>query len=180
MEQRASKRLHNFQLLFFSVTLDLSSAAGWKTLSPLKLLRSRFPLCCRLNQNSSLKWSNTGSSTESGCRLHSSTERMSKARNRHTFVCFYYVKWEVDALADLLVDAGEDEALGCHICLSCQSPASMTEDSFPFLCLAQGCYFLLAGQFFIFSANATLCTVSIYSSRLPVKGASNQASSQWK
>lgn len=38
----------------------------------------------------------------------------------------------------------------------------MAEHRFPFLCLAPGWYFLLAGQFFIFSANATLHTVSIY------------------
>lgn len=37
----------------------------------------------------------------------------------------------------------------------------MTE-GFPSLCLAPSWYFPLAGQFFIFSANATLHTVSIY------------------
>lgn len=39
---------------------------------------------------------------------------------------------------------------------------NMTEYRFSFLCLAPGWYFPLAGQFFIFSANATLHTVSIY------------------
>lgn len=56
---------------------------------------------------------------------------------------FIQVDGEVDAFADLLIDAGEDEALDVlsdseYVCLS--SPFltySMTEeDRFPFLCLA--------------------------------------------
>lgn len=37
---------------FFSHPRLESSAADWKTLRPLKLLRSHFPLCCKFNQNS--------------------------------------------------------------------------------------------------------------------------------
>lgn len=74
----------------------------------------------------------------------------------HLF-CLCCVQREVGALAGLLVNAADDEALGVT---SVSHPyhllTSMTDDSFPFLCLTQGCYFPLAGQYFMFSAKATL------------------------
>lgn len=55
-----------------------------------------------------------------------------------SFLRVYYTKrGEVVALADLLVDAGEDEAVGVtSVCHSSHLPTyGMTEDGFPFLCL---------------------------------------------
>lgn len=72
-------------------------------------------------------------------------------------LCLCCVKREVGALVDLWVNAADDEALGVtSVRHCCHHRTSTTDDSFPFLCLTQGRYFPLAGQYFIFSAKATL------------------------
>lgn len=82
--------------------------------------------------------------------------------------CLCCVKREVGALVDLLVNAADGEALGVtSVCHSCHLLTSMTDDSFPFLCLTQGCYFPLAGAIFhVFRYGYTQATLWLHCQRL--------------